>query len=97
MSLICSQACMKTERKIEDNEQFTVEKEEFIHLYKDKIVTPTKSFTIKEVMDVTSKPLSAYYTFLYLHTIEGVRTFVVKSSPEPFITHYKELSSYFKL
>ena len=79
---------MKTERRIEDNQQFTVETEEHLYLYSDRIVTPTKSFTISDVMDVTSKPLSAYYTFLYLHTIEGVWTFVVKSSPEPFISHY---------
>ncbi|TMU85969.1 hypothetical protein FGG79_12330 [Bacillus sp. BHET2] len=79
---------MKTERRIEDNQQFTVETEEYLYLYKDRIVTPTKSFIIKDVMDVTSKPLSAYYTFLYLHTIEGVWTFVVKSSPEQFISHY---------
>lgn len=79
---------MKTERRIEDNQQFTVETEEHLYLYSDRIVTPTKSFTISDVMDVTSKPLSAYYTFLYLHTIEGVWTFVVKSSPEQFISHY---------
>jgi hypothetical protein len=40
---------------------------------------------------VTSKPLSAFYTFLYLHTIEGVWTFVVKSSPEQFITQYHKV------
>jgi hypothetical protein len=79
---------MKTERRIEDNQQFTVETEEHLYLYSDRIVTPTKSFTISDVMDMTSKPLSAYYTFLYLHTIEGVWTFVVKSSPEQFISHY---------
>ena len=82
---------MKTERRIEDNQQFTVETEEHLYLYNDRIVTPTKSFTIKDVMDVTSKPLSSYYTFLYLHTIEGVWTFVVKSSPEQFISHYHQV------
>ncbi len=89
--LICSQPFMKTERRIEDNEQFTVETEEYLYLYKDRIVTPTKSFIIKDVMDVTSRSLSAYYTFLYLHTIEGVWTFVVKSSPEQFISHYHKV------
>lgn len=91
MRLICSQPFMKTERRIEDNQQFTVETEEHLYLYSDRIETPTKSFTIKDVMDVTSKPLSAFYTFLYLHTIEGVWTFVVKSSPEHFITQYQKV------
>ncbi|MCA1066012.1 hypothetical protein QTG56_10355 [Rossellomorea sp. AcN35-11] len=91
MKLICSQPVMKTERRIEDNQQFTVETEEHLHLYGDRIETPTKSFTIKDVLDVTSKPLSAYYTFLYLHTIEGVWTFIVKSSPAHFITQYHKV------
>ncbi|MBW3114778.1 MULTISPECIES: hypothetical protein [Bacillaceae] len=89
--LICSQPFMKTERRIEDNQQFTVETEENLYLYSDRIVTPTRTFIMKEVLDMTSKPLSAYYTFLYLHTIEGVRTFVVKSSPERFISHYHQV------
>lgn len=79
---------MKTERRIEDNRQITVETEEYLYLYSDRIVTPKRTFVIKDVMDVTSRALSAYYTFLYLHTIEGVWTFVVRSSPEQFITHY---------
>ncbi|BCB05326.1 hypothetical protein [Bacillus sp. KH172YL63] len=86
--LICSQPFMKTERRIEDNRQITVETEEYLYLYSDRIVTPKRTFVIKDVMDVTSRALSAYYTFLYLHTIEGVWTFVVRSSPEQFITHY---------
>ncbi|WP_064091087.1 hypothetical protein [Rossellomorea aquimaris] len=91
MTLICSQPFMRTERRIEDNQQFTVETEGHIYLYKDKIVTPSKSFTLKDVMDVSSRSLSSYYTFLYLHTIEGVWTYVVKSSPEEFITHYHSI------
>ncbi|WP_175990633.1 hypothetical protein [Bacillus sp. Marseille-Q1617] len=88
MKWICSQAYMRKERMIEDNRQFTVETEEYLYLYHDKIVTPKRSFTLHQVMDVTKKHLSAHYTFLYLHTIEGVLTFVVKSSPDHFISNY---------
>jgi hypothetical protein len=91
MELICSQAYMKKERMIEDNQQFTVETEEFLYLYRDKIVTPKRSFSLHQVMDVTKKHLSARYIFLYLHTIEGVLTFVVKSSPDHFIFHYRKI------
>ncbi|MEG9298641.1 hypothetical protein V6B33_19455 [Mangrovibacillus sp. Mu-81] len=91
MELICSQAYMKKERMIEDNQQFTVETEEFLYLYRDKIVTPKRSFSLHQVMDVTKKHLSARYIFLYLHTIEGVLTFVVKSSPDHFISHYRKI------
>jgi hypothetical protein len=91
MKLICSQAYMKQERLIEDNQQFTVETEEFLYLYSDKIVTPKRSFTMHQVWDVTKKHLSAHYTFLYLHTIEGVLTFIVKSSPDHFISNYRKV------
>ncbi|MCA1056842.1 hypothetical protein LCM10_17905 [Rossellomorea aquimaris] len=91
MNWICSQAYMKKERLIEDNQQLTVEKEEYLYLYEDRIVTPKRSFTLPQVLDITKKHLSARYTFLYLHTIEGVLTYIVKSSPDLFISHYRKM------
>ncbi|KML32146.1 hypothetical protein VL12_16320 [Rossellomorea marisflavi] len=91
MKAIFSQPFMQTERRIEEETQKTIETVGYIHLYKDRIETPSNVFVIGDVFDVTSRSLSAGYCFLYLHTIIGVRTFIIKSSPQRFILHYRSL------
>lgn len=76
-------------RRIENNQQCYVEHKEFLELYKDGVVAPSETFALHEVHDVSYKALSGTYGFLYLHTIRGVRTFMVKEHPEGWMKALK--------
>ena len=52
-----------------------------------------REFPIKDVMDFSYREIANQGGILYLHTLQGVYTYIVKSSPEAFITAYR---AYFK-
>ncbi|KAA9012849.1 hypothetical protein [Niallia endozanthoxylica] len=93
MSLIAQQPYIKTERKVTSIEQFEIEHDRIIYLYNDKVVTQNREFPIKDVMDFSYREIANQGGILYLHTLQGVYTYIVKSSPEAFITAYR---AYFK-
>ena len=93
MSLIAQHPYIKTERKVTSIEQFEIEHDRIIYLYNDKVVTQNREFPIKVVMDFSYREIANQGGILYLHTLQGVYTYIVKSSPEAFITAYR---AYFK-
>ena len=93
MSLIAQHPYIKTERKVTSIEQFEIEHNRIIYLYNDKVVTQNREFSIKDVMDFSYREIANQGGILYLHTLQGVYTYIVKSSPEAFITAYR---AYFK-
>ncbi|MFZ0446874.1 MAG: hypothetical protein WAM95_20020 [Bacillus sp. (in: firmicutes)] len=93
MSLIAQHPYIKTERKVTSIEQFEIEHDRIIYLYNDKVVTQNREFPIKDVMDFSYREIANQGGILYLHTLQGVYTYIVKSSPEAFITAYR---AYFK-
>ena len=93
MSLIAQHPYIKTERKVTSIEQFEIEHNRIIYLYNDKVVTQNREFPIKDVMDFSYREIANQGGILYLHTLQGVYTYIVKSSPEAFITAYR---AYFK-
>ena len=93
MSLIAQHPYIKTERKVTSIEQFEIEHDRIIYLYNDKVVTQNREFPIKDVMDFSYREIANQGGILYLHTLQGVFTYIVKSSPEAFITAYR---AYFK-
>ena len=93
MSLIAQHPYIKTERKVTSIEQFEIEHDRIIYLYTDKVVTQNREFPIKVVMDFSYREIANQGGILYLHTLQGVYTYIVKSSPEAFITAYR---AYFK-
>ena len=93
MSLIAQHPYIKTERKVTSIEQFEIEHDRIIYLYNDKVVTQNREFPIKDVMDFSYLAIANQGGILYLHTLQGVYTYIVKSSPEAFITAYR---AYFK-
>ncbi|KGR80045.1 hypothetical protein [Ureibacillus manganicus] len=93
MSLIAQHPYIKTERKVTRFEQFEIEHERIIYLYTDKVVTQYREFPIMDVMDFSYREIANQGGILYLHTLQGVYPYVVKSSPEAFITSYR---AYFK-
>ena len=93
MSLIAQHPYIKVERKVIGIEQFQIEHDRIIYLYKDKVVTQYREFPIKVVMDFSYREIANQGGILYLHTLQGVYTYIVKSSPESFIEAYR---AYFK-
>ena len=93
MSLIAQHPYIKIERKVTSIEQFEIEHDRIIYLYNDKVFTQNREFPIKDVMDFSYREIANQGVILYLHTLQGVYTYIVKSSPEAFITAYR---AYFK-
>ena len=93
MSLIAQHPYIKIERKVTSFEQFEIEHDRIIYLYNDKVVTQYREFPIKVVMDFSYREIANQGGILYLHTLQGVYTYIVKSSPKDFITAYR---AYFK-
>lgn len=93
MGLIAQHPYIKTERKVTGLEKFEIEHDRFIYLYDDKVVTQNREFPMTDVMDFSYREIANEGGILYLHTIQGVFTYVVKTSPEKFISAYR---SYFK-
>lgn len=89
MSLIAQHPYVKVERTVTSIEQFEIEHNRIIYLYTDKVVTQNREFPIKIVMDFSYREIANQGGILYLHTLQGVYTYIVKSSPEAFITAYK--------
>ncbi|WP_341323610.1 hypothetical protein NSQ62_09095 [Solibacillus sp. FSL H8-0523] len=93
MSLIAQHPYIKIERKVTGLEQYQIELNRIIYLYKDKVITQYREFPIKDVTDFSYRVIANEGGILYLHTIQGVFPYIVKSSPEAFITAYR---AYFK-
>ncbi|WP_347551038.1 hypothetical protein ABFG93_04620 [Pseudalkalibacillus hwajinpoensis] len=91
MDIIFSQPFVKVVRKIERNEQKTIEQEHALTLYEDRISVGQEYFAIKDVFDVSYRFTSALYGFLYLHTKSGVVSFIIKKDPTLFIEEYRKL------
>ncbi|MDZ5473777.1 hypothetical protein SM124_18830 [Bacillus sp. 31A1R] len=91
MEIILSQPYIKVIRSIEDNQQKSIEVEDYLHLYADQIITDSNVFLLREVHDISYKIFSNSSGFLYLHTNKGVYSFIVYKEPYEFIDMFKEL------
>lgn len=91
MKIIISQPYIKVLRSIENNKQLSIEKEEYLHLCEDKIITDSNVFYLKNVHDISYKILSNSTGFLYLHTNQGVFSFNVFTKAHDFIDTYRNL------
>jgi hypothetical protein len=91
LKLILSHPFVKVTRKIERNEQKTLEQEHDLKLYEDRIIVGQEQFAIQDVFDMSYRFQSTLYGFLYLHTNRGVVTFIIKKDPTVFINEYRKL------
>ncbi|WP_236694087.1 hypothetical protein [Sporosarcina globispora] len=91
MRIIASQPFIIVSRSIDWNQQKYIEKELYLHLFEDHILSPTEKFLIDEVWDMSYRSSNCEIGFLYLHTNRGCLTFQVKSEPSQFINLYKDL------
>lgn len=93
MQLIAKHPYIKTEKKMTSIGQHEIEHDRCIYLYDEKVVTEHRTFPIEDVMDFSYRKILNHGGMLYLHTRQGVYTYIVKDSPESFIEAYR---AYFK-
>jgi len=79
------------ERYIEKFEQKTRTSIHEIILDSYKITSAKYSFQLDRINDISYKPFSGNNGLLYLHTDEGVFTFLISVNPNEFINMYKML------
>lgn len=87
--LICSHPIFEKTRIIENNQQHYLEHEKSLKLFEGEIVAPNETFLLLDVRDVSYKSFSESYGFLYLHTSQGVRAYMVKEEPKEWMKALK--------
>ncbi|RXT15429.1 hypothetical protein [Ammoniphilus sp. CFH 90114] len=91
--IISTQPYIEISRTIQSNGQHRIESEQLLVLYRDKIITESRHFSLQDILDISYKVISEETGFLYLHSNHQVFSFYVKTSPTEFITEYKRLKA----
>ncbi|GGG58269.1 hypothetical protein [Paenibacillus radicis (ex Gao et al. 2016)] len=91
MTWLAVQPYYKIQREISHAEQKTVMEERQMYLYKDRIETKYRMFQIEEIFDLSYKRIGGNQGFLYLHTQQGVFSYMVFENPQTFIGACKAL------
>lgn len=73
-------------------QQITVHQHE-LYLFESKIVSRHREYSLYNVYDLSYKIISGDEGFLYLHTNQGVYSYMVKTDPSMFIEEFKLLRS----
>lgn len=81
----------RTEQYIENFEKKYSPTTFTLSLYSYNIVTESNTFLLEHILDISYKPFSGNNGLLYLHTNQGVFTFLVGANPSEFINAYKNL------
>ena len=75
MNWVAVQPYYKINRIVDGIEQRTEEQGREMFLYEDRIVTKYREFPIRQVFDLSYRPMGDGGGFLYLHTQQGcIRT-----------------------
>ncbi|MGJ9459124.1 hypothetical protein [Oceanobacillus sp. CF4.6] len=90
MNLIAEQSYIKIVREVSSIDQIDIEQKRKMYLYKEKIVTQHREFSIEDIMDISYRFIGEDGGLLYLHTKYGVYSYIVKSSPAAFVEAFKE-------
>lgn len=89
MNPIDVQPYFKIEREVSSLEQKDLERQRHLYLYHDKVVTRHREFPMEQILDMSYREFGPSGGLLYLHTLKGVFSYNVKTSPQPFIESYK--------
>lgn len=85
---------VRKEMDLFEFKQKIIEEEREMCLYKDKIVTKYHEFPIQKILDISFRTMGEEGGLLYLHTLSGVYSFTLKTSPEQFIEAYRALGKW---
>ncbi|WP_087973806.1 hypothetical protein [Oceanobacillus rekensis] len=89
MNLIAEQAYVKIVREVSSLDQIDIEQKRMIYLYDEKIVTQHREFLIENVLDISYRFIGSDGGLLYLHTTNGVYSYILRTSPEAFVKAFK--------
>lgn len=92
MEWIARQQYVKVQREVDSIAQRDIEQERFIYLYPDSVVTKHRSFPIQDVLDMSYRKIAGEGGLLYLHTVGGVFSYTVKTSPANFVNAFRNKS-----
>jgi hypothetical protein len=90
MEWIARQQYVKVQREVDGLVQKDIEYERFIYLYPDRVVTAYRSFPIQDVLDMSYRKIAGEGGLLYVHTIGGVFSYTVKTSPDSFVRAFRD-------
>jgi len=90
MQLIAEQSYIKVVREVTSIDQKNIEEQRIMCLYDEKIVTEHREFPLKDVLDISYRFIGTDGGLLYLHTTKGVFSYIVKTSPKPFVEAFKD-------
>lgn len=88
---ISSISYSRTEKYIEKFKQKYSHHIYTLSLYSYKIETEAHTFELEVISDISYKPFSTSGGLLYLHTNEGVFTYILEDDPKVFINAVKDL------
>lgn len=66
------------------------EQEQFLHGTTEGVHCAVRTFTWKQLHDISYKPFSSGEGFVYLHTHQGMFSYRVKENPTPFLRFAEE-------
>lgn len=83
------QPYFKIKREVSSIEQKDIEQQRYLYLYEDRIASEYREFPIEQVLDVSFREFGKKGGLLYLHTLKGVFSYNVKSTPHDFMNAFK--------
>ena len=90
MKLLAFQPYVQVRRVVSSIDQTEEEELRELQLYDDRIKTKYREFPIADVLDMSYRPIGKSGGLLYLHTLKGVYSYYVLSSPKEFIDVFYE-------
>lgn len=90
MNVLATHPYSKVVREVTKLEKTAVEDKRMLYLYSDKLVTAYREFPIHEIIDMSFREVGGSGGLLYVHTVGGVFSYTVESSPMEFIHTFKE-------
>lgn len=94
MKLLAEQHYIKIERHVNGLEQKSIESSRILYLYDEKVVSKHREFPIQDVSDVTYRKVGPDGGMLYVHTMKGLYSYIVKSSPMDFVNTFNDEIKY---
>ncbi|MFC0300326.1 hypothetical protein ACFFIS_05740 [Virgibacillus soli] len=88
--LLAKHAYFKIEREVTSIEQRQIEHHREICLYTNRVETKHRQFSIEEIRDMSYRMSSKNSGLLYLHTIQGVFSYYVKTPPKQFVEAFQQ-------
>ncbi|WP_252311639.1 hypothetical protein [Sinobaca sp. H24] len=79
------------EQKIEWLEKKRIKHVSSLCLYDDRIESDQHVYYLEDIFDLSYRWSEEQIGFLYVHTVFGIRTFHIHSSPEKFISTFHTL------